>query len=164
MGDRDRGADGAPKAGDTASAENLGMPDLAGETVESVLERLVSVATTNPVSERAWSGRRNHAHIALCQPRHRLFASELARVRRDGPCQRLHGGSRPSSGYRWPDLEDSVATRGVIGQALGLLMARHGCCGEAVFEMLRRASQVSNRKLHTVAAEMVAEHERGASA
>lgn len=60
-------------------------------------------------------------------------------------------------------LEDGVATRGLIGQAHGLLMARHGCRGQEAFEMLRQA-QVSNRKLHSVAAEIVAEHERGASA
>ena len=56
--------------------------------------------------------------------------------------------------------EDSVRTREVIGQAQGLLMARHTCRAESAFDLLRRWSHLSNRKLRDVAAELVDEHER----
>ena len=59
-------------------------------------------------------------------------------------------------------LQESVATRGLIGQAQGILMARHGCSGENAFALLRRSSQLGNRKLREVAAEIVAEHDRRA--
>jgi len=245
MGDRDRGADGAAKAGDAASVESLGMLDLAVETVGSVLERLVSVATTTlpttsaasayfvgipgaepvavagdevreldriqsrsgrgPAVETMHTSRRANVAIASSQASWPEFAeSALAKgftgvlalpldlsgrtlgvlilysrlpqaygrreietaeaLARQAAATIANAATLSAAQNALRDMEDSVATRGVIGQAQGLLMARHGCCGEAAFEMLRRASQVSNRKLHTVAAEIVAEHERGASA
>lgn len=59
-------------------------------------------------------------------------------------------------------LEESLATRGLIGQAQGVLMARHNCSAERAFDLLRRSSQASNRKLRDVAAEIIGEHETGA--
>lgn len=59
-------------------------------------------------------------------------------------------------------LQESVKSRGVIGQAQGLLMARHGCSGDDAFARLRQSSQLGNRKLRDVAAELVADHDRAA--
>lgn len=56
-------------------------------------------------------------------------------------------------------LEESLVTRGLIGQAQGVLMARHACSAESAFALLRSWSQRSNRKLRDVAAEVVAQHE-----
>ncbi len=56
-------------------------------------------------------------------------------------------------------LEESLLTRDVIGQAQGILMARHLLTARQAFDELRRTSQLSNRKLREVAAEVVAEHE-----
>lgn len=53
-------------------------------------------------------------------------------------------------------LLDALATRDLIGQAKGILMAREGCDARAAFDMLRRASQRTNRKLRDVAADLVA--------
>lgn len=53
-------------------------------------------------------------------------------------------------------LRDALLTRDVIGQAKGMLMAREGCSADEAFEILRRASQHSNRKLREVAQEFVA--------
>lgn len=61
-------------------------------------------------------------------------------------------------------LQGSVATRGLIGQAQGLLMARHNCSGDDAFVLLRQSSQLGNRKLRDVAAKIVADHERAAGA
>lgn len=53
------------------------------------------------------------------------------------------------------ELEKAVLTRTVIGQAEGILMERHQVSAEDAFEMLRRASQHSNRKLRDLAADLV---------
>jgi GAF domain-containing protein len=52
-------------------------------------------------------------------------------------------------------LRAALDTRDLIGQAKGILMERQGCDADAAFDILRRASQRSNRKLRDVAAEIV---------
>lgn len=69
------------------------------------------------------------------------------------------GGRR----VRWPGpppcwrpiLTRALETRGVIERAKGLLMAREGCTDAEAFDLLRRASQRENVKLHQVAARIV---------
>lgn len=53
-------------------------------------------------------------------------------------------------------LEDALASRDVIGQAKGLLMARQDITSDQAFDALRRASQRLNVKLRDVADDMVA--------
>lgn len=53
-------------------------------------------------------------------------------------------------------LRQALATREVIGQAAGILMAREGCGAEEAFAIMRRASQQANRKLREVACDLVA--------
>lgn len=53
-------------------------------------------------------------------------------------------------------LGDALDTRDVIGQAKGLLMARHRCGADEAFGHLREASQRANIKLHEIAARLVA--------
>ena len=53
-------------------------------------------------------------------------------------------------------LREALETRTVIGQAQGILMARQKIGAEDAFDILRRASQRTNRKLRDIAAEMVA--------
>jgi GAF domain-containing protein len=52
-------------------------------------------------------------------------------------------------------LQIALESRDTIGQAKGLLMARHGCDATAAFGMLRSLSQDSNLKLRDVAAGIV---------
>lgn len=52
-------------------------------------------------------------------------------------------------------LRRALETRTVIGQAQGVLMARQGIGPDDAFDILRRASQRTNRKLREVAAEIV---------
>lgn len=54
------------------------------------------------------------------------------------------------------ELHDALDTRTVIGQAQGVLMAREGISEDAAFDVLRRASQRTNRKLRDIAAELIA--------
>jgi GAF domain-containing protein len=55
-------------------------------------------------------------------------------------------------------LSIALERRDVIGQAKGILMAQSGMSSEEAFDVLRRASQRSNRKLHVLAEEMVQRH------
>jgi transcriptional regulator with GAF, ATPase, and Fis domain len=53
------------------------------------------------------------------------------------------------------NLEEALQSRGVIDQAKGILMAREGYTADEAFEILRRASQRSNRKVRDLATEIV---------
>ncbi len=53
-------------------------------------------------------------------------------------------------------LSAAIATRQVIGEAVGIVIERYGLDEERAFEFLIRLSQNSNVKLRTVAAEIVA--------
>ncbi len=53
------------------------------------------------------------------------------------------------------NLEDAQSTRGVIDQAMGILMAREGLSAVDAFAILRRASQRENRKVFELAQEIV---------
>jgi hypothetical protein len=52
-------------------------------------------------------------------------------------------------------LLDALESRDVIGQAKGILMARHGMSADQAFDDLRQASQRNGRKLRDVAADVV---------
>jgi transcriptional regulator with GAF, ATPase, and Fis domain len=52
-------------------------------------------------------------------------------------------------------LEEAMASRAVIEQAKGVLMARERCNPDEAFDMLRRASQRSNTKLRDIAQQIV---------
>lgn len=58
-------------------------------------------------------------------------------------------------------LEVALESRGVIEQAKGVVMAREGCGPDEAFEVLRRRSQHENRKLRTIAEDLVAGVARG---
>jgi AmiR/NasT family two-component response regulator len=60
-------------------------------------------------------------------------------------------------------LQESLRSRTVIGQAMGLLMRDLGVTGDAAFEHLVQLSSHSNVKLRHVAARMVDEAESGLS-
>ena len=53
-------------------------------------------------------------------------------------------------------LREALETRTVIGQAQGMLMATEGITADEAFDILRRASQRTNRKLRDIATELVA--------
>lgn len=53
-------------------------------------------------------------------------------------------------------LRQAIATRPVIDQARGVLMATHACSSDEAWHVLREASQLSNTKLREVAAVVTA--------
>lgn len=52
-------------------------------------------------------------------------------------------------------LAEAMQARGVIDQALGILMAQQGCSADEAFDLLRAASSARNRKLREIAAELI---------
>lgn len=57
--------------------------------------------------------------------------------------------------YLNEQLRQAVASREIIGEAKGILMARENCSRDEAFDILRRASQRENRKLRELAEELV---------
>ncbi|MGR6963522.1 ANTAR domain-containing protein [Geodermatophilus sp. URMC 61] len=55
----------------------------------------------------------------------------------------------------------ALESRAVIDQAKGILMGRHGISGDAAFDLLAKQSQLANRKLRDIAADLVDEVQRG---
>ncbi|MFI7019533.1 ANTAR domain-containing response regulator [Streptomyces sp. NPDC050164] len=53
-------------------------------------------------------------------------------------------------------LRQAIASRPVIDQARGILMATHGCTSDEAWHVLRETSQLSNTKLRDVAAAVTA--------
>jgi GAF domain-containing protein len=54
-------------------------------------------------------------------------------------------------------LEEALNSRTVIDQAIGILIARHQLTGAEAFDLLRRQSQNSKRKLRDIATDLVTE-------
>jgi hypothetical protein len=81
--------------------------------------------------------------------RQRAADDREAAARRNGEVQREIDG-----------LKDALESRLCIGQAEGLLMARHSLDADAAFRLLVKLSQYQHMKLREVAAELVADAER----
>lgn len=56
---------------------------------------------------------------------------------------------------RLTQVERALETRDTIGMAKGILMAREACGPDEAFEMLKRASHRTNRRVASIAAEIV---------
>jgi AmiR/NasT family two-component response regulator len=56
------------------------------------------------------------------------------------------------------NLTRALDHRDIIGQAKGILIAQQRVTADQAFDILRRASQRSNRKLFELAADIVARH------
>lgn len=89
---------------------------------------------------------RNHADVV----EHERVLSEAARV--DG----LHAA-------QVEHLQSALATRDLIGQAKGVIMATCHCSVDDAFRLLVAQSQHENRKLVEIAAEIVARAARAGS-
>ena len=52
-------------------------------------------------------------------------------------------------------LEEAMASRTLINQAIGVIMAEQHCDAHVAFDLLRRQSQARNRKLREVAEDLI---------
>jgi len=76
-------------------------------------------------------------------------------VRHVGELFAAHASVALGRARREEDLNAALLTRKVIGQAIGILMERHGLDEDAAFAYLTRVSSRSNVKLRAVATEIV---------
>lgn len=58
------------------------------------------------------------------------------------------------------NMDAAIATRDLIGQAKGIIMASLGCSPDDAFELLVKQSQAENRKLVDIAAAITAQVQR----
>ncbi len=87
----------------------------------------------------------------------RLLSAE-ARARARATCHQLRLGrsQREARGESaFARLQSRMATMPVIEQAKGIVMAQQRCGPEEAFDLLRRASQRTNVKLHVLAEQIV---------
>lgn len=90
-----------------------------------------------------------HGFAALDEAVVMLFAGQAAVAVANS---QLYQGARILSGQ----LQQAMDSRAVIEQAKGVLMATFAIDADQAFDQLRRASQVENRKLRVIAADVVA--------
>lgn len=76
----------------------------------------------------------------------------------------LHGTELRAQYTLAEQLQEALQSRDLIGQAKGILMARHQIDADAAFDLLRERSQSLNRKLRDVAQELVAGERSDANA
>lgn len=137
---------------DTAGLQFL---DVLGDFAR---QRLVTVTTTN------WNGQpRRILELAGLDTTDPLRAAphpepEPARTSAPAPsavalerAERLHVLQEEVE-----QLRQAIASRPVIDQARGILMATHGCTSDEAWHILRETSQLSNTKLRDVAAAVTA--------
>mgnify|MGYP001386740155 CR=1 FL=1 len=70
--------------------------------------------------------------------------------------QQLHDEQLAARGLEADQLREALATRDLIGQAKGILMAATRCTADEAFALLAKQSQAQNRKLVEIAIELVA--------
>ncbi len=127
-------------------------PQLSRRAIELGLQSIWSLPLTHSgschgaltvyaASPEPWSDPRSGATRVVAA----LAALEVANA--EAAADLAHGNAT---------LREALETRTVIGQAQGILMARQKIGAEDAFDILRRASQRTNRKLRDIAAEMVA--------
>ncbi|MFC0032321.1 GAF and ANTAR domain-containing protein [Micromonospora chaiyaphumensis] len=112
---------------------SLSLPmTVDGETVGAL-----NLYATEP---HAFSGRVRRQALAFCDH----GSAALGVILRQADQALLH-----------EQLTHAMASRGIIDQALGVIMGQQRCTATQAFALLRRASQNRNRKLRDVAAEII---------
>ncbi|MGH3621183.1 MAG: response regulator, partial [Sciscionella sp.] len=118
----------------------------------------VILLTARAGSEATVEGLRSGADDYVAKP---FEPNELlARIRVHLELSLLRELLISSGEQRVANLEAALSTRGVISQAVGILMAQRHCDAEIAFELLNKASQNSNVKVHDVASRIVARASR----
>jgi cytochrome d ubiquinol oxidase subunit I len=113
----------------------------------------VILLTARAAAESTVEGLRHGADDYVTKP----FdpAELLARVRTHLELSRLRERAIAAHEQEAAQLETALATRTVISQAVGIVMAQQRCTPETAFEMLTKVSQNSNTKLHEIARKLV---------
>lgn len=131
--------------------EIANWPEFVAETVAAGLHSALST----PMQSRD----RTVGALNLYSERKTVFSDEAvesARVFADHAAVVLSNAvSYASAEASSRHLQTALDTARVIGRAQGVIMARETCSSDAAFDVLRRASQRTNRKLREIAEEVV---------
>ena len=118
------------------------------------------------VAEAANQGVRSQLAYRLYVDEHTLgglnFYSTESDTLEEGACEigelfARHATVASSRAIEEDNLNLALTTRGLIGQAIGLTMARFQISSDRAFEFLIRASSTSNIKLRDIAEEVVSQ-------
>jgi putative methionine-R-sulfoxide reductase with GAF domain len=146
------------------TGEVVSVPDMAHEDRWGPYpQRAVAAGVRSSLSLPLVAGERGRGALNLYATRPHAFTATDERIA--GAWAGQAGGAL-SVAWRMAEHEDVVdhlnrgmASRQVIGQAVGLLMAQRRCTGDDAFGFLIAASQRTNEKLRDVAARIVAGHD-----
>lgn len=111
------------------------------------------VGAESNVSYRLFTGRRSLGALNLYSRKTHAFNTDDIY---SGLALAAHVAVALAASQKEENLTRAITNRTVIGQAEGILMERFGIDAEQAFNVLKRLSQHTNRKLHQVAAELVA--------
>lgn len=137
-------------------ARTTSWPQFAAVATAHGLGAVLSTALLPPSGPAAVSGALNiYAHRGGITDADRHRALLLAT---HASLALQHARSVEVAELEQASLRRAIASRDVIGQAKGILMARQGLDADAAFDLLRRTSQQLNVKLADIAAGLVGNH------
>lgn len=151
---RELGAGPGPEACETSSivsSDDLGTdarwPSLRPHARRSGVAAVVSIPLVPAREFPWWSGWLTlYSHHAGAFPAPSVAVAETLG---------LYFSSTVNSALHAQSLEAALASRDLIGQAKGIIMARKNLDDEGAFAVLKQASQHTNRRLRDVAEEVV---------
>lgn len=131
----------------------LRVDDLAGERRwPKFTERAAALGARSMLSFQLYVEDNNLGALNLYSRTPSAFDDESEHT---GLLVAAHAAIAYADARKQRQLEEGMDTRGVIGQAMGILMERHQLDRTRAFSVLARYSQHSNRKLADVAEEIV---------
>jgi GAF domain-containing protein len=130
------------------------IPDVAAETRWSPQwsEQMIATGIRSAVHLPLLVAGRPEAVLALYSTKPDAFSDDDLDV---AHILAQHGSAAIDSARRVDTLTQAVDARRLVGQAMGILMERHDLDEIRAFEVLRRYSMDSNRKLRDVAQELI---------
>jgi len=134
--------------------ETFYSPDLAGEPrwPRYAVHVHGETGVRSVMGFRLYADESTLGALDVCSPVPEAF-DETARA--VGSVLAAHAAVALAAARERDTLQEALESRDVIGQAKGILMARHHINGDEAFGILRDASQVLNRKLRDVAEEVI---------
>lgn len=106
------------------------------QSLRDEIERLLAAAVASDASHDAATAQAQFDHEAEVAVTHQAHEIQMA------------------------NMDAAVATRDLIGQAKGIIMASLGCSPDHAFTLLVKQSQAENRKLVDIAAGIIAQVQR----
>lgn len=118
--------------------------------------RAATLGVRSMLSAGLYTATRRFGALTLYATRPGRFNTEDAAI---ADLFAAHAAAALAAATESESLQSAVATRTVIGQAQGILMARYGLGAEQAFAVLRRYSQDTDQKLYHVAGRVIENHD-----